>query len=72
MLVNDGIKEGLLQERALGRKEGALALLERQLTRHFGPLPKTIQRKLAKADLPQLEAWSDLLAEAESLQQVFK
>ncbi|MRW88617.1 DUF4351 domain-containing protein [Duganella sp. FT80W] len=84
MLVNDGIKEGLEQSvrqgrvqgrqegLELGRKEGALALLERQLTRRFGALPKTVQRKLAKADLPQLEAWSDLLAEAESLQQVFK
>ncbi|WP_092274321.1 MULTISPECIES: DUF4351 domain-containing protein [unclassified Duganella] len=54
-----------------GRREGAVALLERQLAQRFGPLPQTARKKLAKASLEQLEAWSDALAAAPSLKQVF-
>lgn len=78
MLVNDGIKVGLERgleqglERGLeqGRKEGAVALLERLLVQRFGPLPRTAHRKLAKASVEQVEAWSDALAAAQSLKQV--
>ncbi|NVM75142.1 flagellar biosynthesis/type III secretory pathway protein FliH [Duganella sp. SG902] len=76
MLINDGIKIGLEQglERGLeqGRKEGAAALLERLLAQRFGPLPKTVSNKLAKADLAQVQAWTDAMASAQSLKQVFK
>jgi hypothetical protein len=54
-----------------GRQEGAAALLQRQLARRFGPLSQTNRKKLAKASLEQLEAWSDALPEAQSLKQVF-
>lgn len=67
MLINDGIKIGLEQ----GRKEGAVALLERQLVQRFGPLPRAVSNKLAQASLAQLEAWSDALAAAQSLKQIF-
>jgi hypothetical protein len=70
--VRQGLELGLQQGREQGRKEGALALLERQLIRRFGPLPKTVQNKLAKASRAQLEAWSDVLDEATSLKQVFR
>lgn len=80
MLINDGIKIGLEQgleqglERGLeqGRKEGAAALLERLLAQRFGPLPKTVSTRLAKADLAQVQAWTDAMASAQSLKQVFK
>ncbi|MTV38599.1 DUF4351 domain-containing protein [Duganella radicis] len=88
MLVNDGIRigrergrqEGLEQgigrgiEQGIeqGRKEGAVALLARLLEQRFGPLPQTVRKKLAKASLEQLEAWSDALATAQSLKQVFQ
>jgi hypothetical protein len=80
MFFDDGIKRGLEQgleqglERGLerGRREGALGLLERLLEQRFGPLPQTVRKKLAKASLAQLEAWSDALAAAPSLKQVFK
>lgn len=71
MFIDDGWKKGLKEGREEGRKEGAATMLERLLTQRFGPLPKTVQRKLAKADLAQLEAWSDALHEAKSLKQVF-
>ena len=64
MFIDDGMEKG--------RREGAAAILERQLTRRFGPLSKTAQKKLAKASMEQLEAWSDALPEAQSLKQVFE
>jgi len=59
----EGIREGI--------REGVASVLERQLTRRFGPLSKTARAKLAKASLAQLEAWSDLLPEAQSLKAFF-
>lgn len=69
--LEQGLERGIEQGLALGRKEGALALLERQLTRRFGALPKTTRGKLATATLEQLEAWSDALPESQSLNQLF-
>ncbi|MYN28232.1 hypothetical protein [Duganella levis] len=46
--MEQGMERGREQGLALGRKEGALALLERQLTRRFGALPKTTRSKLRK------------------------
>ena len=64
MILDEGLERG--------RKEGAAAVLERLLTRRFGPLSKTNQRKLAKASVDQLTAWSDAVLDATSLTQVFK
>ena len=88
MFFDDGIKKGLDQglkqgrqegrqegrEEGLeqGRAEGAAALLERVLEQRFGPLPQTVRRKLAKANAAEIEGWTDALATAQSLKQVFK
>jgi len=76
MFIHNGLKKGLKQGREQGleqgRKEGAVALLERQLVQRFGPLPQTARKKLAKASVAQVEAWSDALLEAQSLRQVLK
>lgn len=69
--LKQGMEQGLEQGLARGRMEGAVALLERQLVRRFGPLSQTVLRKLAKASPAQLERWSDALLEAQSLKQVF-
>lgn len=71
MFLDDGIKIGGKQGLEQGRAEGAAALLERLLVQRFGPLPKTVRSKLAKASVAQVEAWSDALAAAESLKQIF-
>jgi len=68
----EGLEEGLEQGLEQGRRQGAGALLERQLERRFGHLPQTARRKLAKATVEQLEDWSDALATAHSLKQVFE
>lgn len=69
--IDKGWKKGLEQGMEQGRKEQALKLLERHLVKRFGPLPKTVQNKLTKAGLVQLEAWSEIALEAQSLKQVF-
>ena len=68
--VKRGVKQGLAQGLERGRREGAAALLERQLTRRFGPLSRTARNKLARASIEQLDAWSDALPDAQSLKQV--
>jgi hypothetical protein len=69
--LKQGLEQGLQQGREQGRREEAAVLLERQLARRFGPLSQTNRKKLARASLAQLEAWSDALPEAQSLRQVF-
>lgn len=75
MFIDEGLQKGwqkgLQEGRELGRKDGAVALLERLLVRRFGPLPGTVQRKLARASAEQLQAWGEALLEAQSLKQVF-
>lgn len=80
MFLDTGLKKGMEQGRQVGRqegreegrREGALELLERQLSRRFGPIPETVQSKLAQAGLAQLIEWSELVPEATSLKDVFK
>ncbi|MYN01638.1 DUF4351 domain-containing protein [Pseudoduganella sp. DS3] len=67
-----GLAQGREEGREEGRQEGAAIVLERQLTHRFGPLPKTVKNKLAKASIEQLAAWSESILEAQSLRQVFK
>jgi hypothetical protein len=67
-----GIEQGLEQGLEQGRLEGAAVLLERVLAQRFGPLPQTVKKKVAKASAAQLEAWTDALAAAQSLKEVFK
>jgi hypothetical protein len=69
--LEKGLKKGRQEGLEQGRAQGAVALLERQLTQRFGPLPQTVRKKLDKASLTQVEAWSDALVEAQSLRQVF-
>lgn len=69
--VENSIKQGIALGLDRGRKEGAAALLERQLWQRFGPLSPAVSKKLAKASVEQVEAWSDRLFVAQSLKQIF-
>lgn len=69
--IQKGLKKGLKQGIEQGRREEARELLERQLTRRFGPLSKTMRARLAKASLAKLREWNDAVPEAQSLKQVF-
>ena len=60
-------RKGLMQ----GREEGYGALVARQLTRRFGPLPAEVQTRVMQATSVQLEGWSDRLLDAATLEDVF-
>ena len=51
----------------LGRAEGRTALLQRQLTRRFGPLPADAVERLSAATIDELDAIGERLLSAESL-----
>ena len=68
----EGRQEGLQKGRQEGRQEGERLLLERLLTRRFGPLPEWTSRKLEEATLAQLEKWGDAILDAPSLEAVFR
>jgi flagellar biosynthesis/type III secretory pathway protein FliH len=70
--VQLGLEQGLEQGLERGRQEGAAVVLERLLEQRFGPLPQTVRKKLAQADLARIQAWCDALPEAHSLKQVFR
>ena len=54
-----------------GRQEGEAAILRRQLTRRFGPLPTWAEDRLTQASLPELERWADRVLEAQQIEEVF-
>ena len=61
------IKDKGIQE---GELKGGRVLLERLLTRRFGPLPDWGRDQLVGANLDQLDRWADRTLEADSIQAV--
>jgi predicted transposase YdaD len=64
--------EGRAQGRAEGEAKGAAHVLVRQLTRRFGVLPDEARQRIDTAPLEQLEAWSDRVLDATTLDEVFR
>ena len=62
-----GIEKGLEQGQILGQA----ALLERLLTRRFGPLSEEFRASLAAGSREQLQLWGDRVLDAASLSEVF-
>ena len=62
-----GIEKGLQQ----GLQQGEVALLQRQLSRRFGPLPDAVRARLTSASIDQLETWAIRVLDAASLDEVF-
>ena len=50
----------------------AIAMLTRFLPKRFGPLDEATRERLQKAEVEQLEAWSDRVLDAESIEEVFE
>ena len=65
-IKDKGFQEGKLE----GWKDGERALLERLLTRRFGPLPDWGRDQLVGANLDQLDRWAERALEADSIQAV--
>jgi hypothetical protein len=65
-----GFQEGELKGWKDGELKGGRVLLERLLTRRFGPLPDWGRDQLVGATLDQLNRWADRTLEADSIQAV--
>ena len=63
-------REGLEERRLEVLLEGERVMLQRLLTRRFGPLPPEALQRLAQADVAQLETWADRVLEAATLADV--
>jgi len=59
-------KEGVEQ----GRKQEAAAMLTRFLVKRFGPLDEATTQRVNQASVEQIEAWSDRVLDAESIEAV--
>jgi len=66
-----GIEEGRKEGHKEGLRGGEIVILERLLTRRFGPLPEAIQMRLRSATTEQLEYWADQVLDAASIEDVF-
>jgi hypothetical protein len=55
-----------------GKLEGEAAVLERQLTRRFGPLDEATRSRIRGASLEKLERWTDRILDAPTLTAVFE
>jgi hypothetical protein len=66
-----GEREGERRGELRGKLLGESAILERLLTRRFGPLSDTLRARLAAADAAQLERWADRLLAATTPEGVF-
>jgi predicted transposase YdaD len=69
--LEQGRQEGMQRGMQQGVKKGESTLLGRQLTLKFGALPEEVEQRLEQADCAQLEAWSERILFANSLDEVF-
>ena len=66
-----GEKKGKKKGEKKGRQDGKAEMLTHQLQRRFGNVPTWASEKIAKAELPDLEAWSLQIFDAKTLDEVF-
>jgi flagellar biosynthesis/type III secretory pathway protein FliH len=69
--IAKGIEAGIAKGIEKGITLGEAALLERLLTRRFGPLSDDAQALLASATSAQLQTWGDRVLDAATLAEVF-
>ena len=55
-----------------GEQLGEAAVIQRQLTKRFGPLSAETLTRLQTATCEQLESWAENLLDAATLDEVFK
>ena len=67
-----GRQEGLQEGRLEGRQEGEQSLLQKLLTKRFGPLPEAVLEQIRSASTEQIDAWVDRVLDAESLEELFR
>jgi predicted transposase YdaD len=63
-------ERGLAEGEAKGKAEGELKVLQAQMNKRFGELPRWAQERLERATTEQLETWSLKLLDAATLEEV--
>ena len=71
MGIEKGLQQGLQQGKLEGKLEGEVALLERQLSKRFGPLTEDTRARLRNATTEQIEIWAERVLDAKTLEDVF-
>ena len=66
-VYRDALKEGWQQGKQEGKQEGELTIILRLLVRRFGNLPESLVVSLRQLDTEQLEAFSEPMLDARSL-----
>ncbi len=69
--VQQGMQQGIQQGLQQGRLEGKVQLLVKQLTVRFGKLPVWVVDRLARTDESTLDALTEDVLSAESLDAMF-
>lgn len=69
--MRKGEQVGLRKGEQVGIRKGEFAVLLRQLTSKFGPLPAEVVDRLERADVDRLLGWSDRVLTATTLDEVF-
>ena len=69
--IQEGEIKGEIKGKLQGKQEGESLILQRQLTKRFGPLPAYKVALVATASSEQLEIWLDRVLDAETLDGVF-
>ena len=70
--MQQGIQQGMQQGMQQGKLEGETSLIERLLTRRFGPPSADTQARLKAANLEQIEQWAENILDAATQEYVLK
>ena len=65
-------KEYKQEGRKEGKKEGEALVLQRLLSRRFGPLPPEVLARIASASEEDINQWVDRILDAGCLEEVFR
>ena len=65
---NDFLMHVFSEGRVEGRAEGRAEMLLRQIAHRFGPVSETVQARVRAADADRLDAWSESIFDATSLE----
>lgn len=62
-----GVEKGMRQ----GMQQGKAILLERLLTKRFGPLSESVRTRLSNASVEELDRWAERVLDAPTLDAVW-
>ncbi len=67
-----GLQAGMQKGIEQGIEKGEALVLQKQLTKRFGPLPADRSAQIGAASAAQIDVWVDRVLDAQSLDEVFR